>query len=122
MTRPHPSTAITAWWQAMQDADLAALAEVTLDDYLSSGGPGQRTVGREALLKEAEGFLGSATIDAWSISDLETREHGDVAVCAYHWSEKGAHNGAPFDFAGSATDVLVYTGDGWRYQAHHVSM
>ena len=51
--RPEPSRAVLDWWRAMTAADFEALAEATLDDYVSAGGPGGRTVGRAALLAEA---------------------------------------------------------------------
>jgi hypothetical protein len=47
---------------------------------------------------------------------------GSVAVCAYDWTERGQHAGQPFEFAGTATDVLVRRGAGWVHQAHHVSL
>jgi hypothetical protein len=43
-----------------------------------------------------ERFAAAATIDGWQVDDLEVREHGDVAVCAYRWSEHGSHHGQPF--------------------------
>jgi ketosteroid isomerase-like protein len=120
--RPTPGSAVLAWWGAMQRKDTAAIAAMTLDDYLSAGGPGQRTLGREQLLREAEQFLGAGSIEDWSVTGLEVREHGDVAVCCYLWSERGVHQGGEFRLEGVATDVLVLRDGRWRYQAHHVGM
>ncbi|MFI6818347.1 nuclear transport factor 2 family protein [Nonomuraea sp. NPDC050328] len=116
-----PTAAVDAWWQAMQDRDPAALAALTLPDYLSSGGPAGRSLGREALLAEAEAFFAGARIDEWTVSDLEVRRHGEVAVCSYSWHESGVHQGTPFVMAGLATDVLVHRDGHWLHQAHHVS-
>lgn len=120
--RPAPPDAVLDWWRAMETGNVDALARVTLDDYLSAGGPGGRTIGREALLEGATEFFAAATIDEWQIDDLEVRDHGRVAVCSYRWSERGSHNGRTFAFAGVATDVLVLRGARWLYQAHHVSL
>jgi ketosteroid isomerase-like protein len=96
-----------SWWQSLQDKDMAALERMTLDDYLSVGGPGGRTVGRDKFLAEAEQFLANAVIQDWSVTDLEARQHGDVAVCSYLWTERGIHQDMAFELRGLATDVLV---------------
>jgi ketosteroid isomerase-like protein len=105
----------------LQDKDLPALERMALDDYVSVGGPGGRTVGRDTLVAEAEQFLANAAIDDWSVTDLEVRQHGDVAVCSYLWTERGIHQDMAFELRGLATDVLVWRDGRWRYQAHHVS-
>jgi ketosteroid isomerase-like protein len=115
-------TTVRSWWQSMQDNDVSALERLVLDDYVSAGGPGGRTLGRDQLLAEAEQFLRDAVIEDWSVSDLEVRRHGDVAICSYYWTERGTHQEAPFALRGVATDVLVLQDGHWRYQAHHVSM
>jgi ketosteroid isomerase-like protein len=56
------------------------------------------------------------------VTDVEIREHDDVAVCSYLWSESGEHEGDRFDMSGVATDVLVLEDGLWRYLAHHVGM
>jgi ketosteroid isomerase-like protein len=117
-----PVTTVRSWWQSMQDKDLSTLERLVLDDYVSAGGPGGRTLGRDQLLAEAEQFLDNAAIDEWTVSDLEVRQHGDVATCSYYWTERGTHQGTAFDLRGVATDVLVLRDGRWQYQAHHVSM
>jgi ketosteroid isomerase-like protein len=117
-----PQAAVLSWWQSMQDKDVSALERMTLADYLSAGGPGGRTLGRDRFLAEAEQFLGNAAIQDWSVSDIEVRQHGDVAVCSYLWTERGVHQDSAFALGGVATDVLVLRDGRWRYQAHHVSM
>jgi hypothetical protein len=107
----------------MQDQDLAALQQLTAEDYLASGGPAGRTTTRDQLLAEANTFFGEATrIDSWSVEAMSCLDLGSVAVCAYDWTERGQHAGQPFEFAGTATDVLVRRGAGWVHQAHHVSV
>ena len=117
-----PQSAVLSWWQSMQDKDLPALERMTLEDYVSAGGPGGRTVGRDTFVAEAEQFLANAAIQDWSVTDLQVRQHGDVAVCSYLWTERGAHQDVAFDLRGIATDVLVLRDGQWRHQAHHVSM
>ncbi|MFF0311922.1 nuclear transport factor 2 family protein [Streptosporangium sp. NPDC004379] len=116
-----PQAAVTAWWQAMKDRDPQALSELVLPDYLSSGGPAGRSVGRFALITEATAFFAQARIDEWAVDAMEVRQYGDAAVCSYVWSETGVHLGAPFTMRGLATDVLVRRDHGWRHLAHHVS-
>ncbi|MEV0154276.1 nuclear transport factor 2 family protein [Micromonospora sp. NPDC050686] len=121
-SRPSAAAAVTSWWQAMQAGDLASIAAATLPDHISTGGPEGRTVGREPLLVMAEAFLAEASIQHWSVTALEVREHGDVAVCSYEWAEQGVVNGARFELRGVATDVLVFRDGRWHYQAHHVGL
>jgi ketosteroid isomerase-like protein len=117
-----PGSAVMSWWQSMQDKDMPALERMALDDYVAAGGPGGRTVGRAKLAAEAEQFLANAAIEDWSVTDLEVRQHGDVAVCSYIWTERGIHQDMAFHLRGLATDVLVLRDGRWQYQAHHVSM
>jgi ketosteroid isomerase-like protein len=120
-TRPTPRSAVEAWWRAIQDRDMDAIEQMTLDDYISAGAPGGRTLGKIELLEGIKRFLAAAVIEYWSISDLEIREHGDVAVCSYLWNERGSHGDKGFDFGGAATDVLIFRDGRWRHQVHHVS-
>ncbi|MBB4662224.1 nuclear transport factor 2 family protein [Conexibacter arvalis] len=119
-----PEAAVRRWWDSMRAGDLAALEQLLLDDYISSGGPVARTLGRDEVLAQAREFVAAATIESHALSDFAVRRHGDVAVCAYAWSESGTHAGRPFALDGLATDVLVRDPrEGlWRHQAHHTSM
>lgn len=86
MTSTPPATpvdAVRAWWQSIQDGDLAALHRLTAADYLALGGPAGRTTGREALLAEAAAFGSSTRIDSWSLAEITVLDLGPVAVCAY---------------------------------------
>lgn len=67
----------------MQNQDVGAIERMTLDDYLSAGGPGVRTADKDELLEGAVRFLVGAVIEDRSVTGLEVREHGDVAVCRY---------------------------------------
>ncbi|SEF18795.1 nuclear transport factor 2 family protein [Jiangella alba] len=117
-----PEQAVDAWWQAMQDRDADTLTALTLPDYIASGGPDGRSIGRDALLAEAAAFFTTAQVDDWTVSELVSRTHGPVAVCSYAWSEHGTVGGQPFALSGLATDVLVLDDGAWRHQAHHVSL
>ena len=120
--RPEPAVAVRAWWLAMTTNDLDALHELALEDVVTQGGPDGRQVGRSALIEGAAAFFADASVEEWQVEDVEVRDHGDVAVCAYRWSERGVHAGTPFALAGIATDVLVLRAGRWRLQSHHVSM
>lgn len=122
MTAPEPAEAVRTWWHAMATKDLRALEDLALHDYIASGGPTGREIGRTALIEGAAAFFADADIDEWDVDALEVRTHGDVAVCTYRWSESGTHGGNAFALAGVATDVLVRQDGRWRVQAHHVSM
>lgn len=105
----------------MQSGDLDTLASLLADDYIVSGGPTGRLVGRSAVLEQTARFSGEARIDDWAIDDLEVRGGADHAVCAYQWWEIGSHRGVRFELCGAATDVLQRHGDTWIHQARHVS-
>ncbi len=119
--RPTPRSAVEAWWRAIQDGDGDGIGRMTLDDFVSAGGPDGRTLGKAALLEGMRAFLAAAEIESWSVDDLVAREHGDVAVCSYLWNERGSHGEEAFEVGGVATDVLVFADGQWRHQAHHVS-
>jgi hypothetical protein len=44
----------------MQDRDLDALEALTLNDYISAGGPGARTPGRDVFLEDVRHSLSAA--------------------------------------------------------------
>jgi ketosteroid isomerase-like protein len=117
-----PVDAVIAWWTAMEAGDLATLAELLAEDYVVSGGPGGRIVGRQAVLDQASAFASQATIDDWTIEDVELRAGSDHAVCCYGWTERGTHAGVPFALRGVATDVLRVRDATWVHQARHVSI
>lgn len=123
-TSTSPEAAVQRWWEAMRAGDLDALDRLLLDDYLSSGGPGTRTLGRAEVLEQARDFFANAEIETFALAAMRLRRHGDVAVCVYEWSEAGVHAGERFAMRGLATDVLVRAGGDawWAHQAHHVSM
>lgn len=114
--------AVHAWWQAWQDKDRDTLARMAQEDYLEYPGGGQRrNIGRHRILEVADRSFARATIRSWSIDQVEVRQHAEVVLCSYHWSEQGVLDGAEFDLHGFATDVLVQRDGEWRYQSHHVS-
>ena len=119
---PTPKSTVMGWWLTMQTRKLDALEHMTLPDYIAVGGPFGRTVGREAMLKQAKEFLFNSTIEDWSVTDLELRRHGDVCVCSYLWTERGKYNGKAYEIGGIATDVLVWRERRWLIQSHHVSV
>ena len=106
----------------MQSNDLTALRKLLAEDYVVSGGPDGRTIGRQAVLDQAAAFAADATIDDWTVSAMEIRVGTDHAVCSYRWDERGTHAGTPFVFSGLATDVLRLEAGTWLHQARHVSM
>jgi ketosteroid isomerase-like protein len=117
-----PMDVVLAWWQAIQDNDMARLAETLDDNYIATGGPAGRTVGSAAALAEAEMFLSAGWVAGWSVRDVLQRQHGDVAVFSYAWEETGQHLDADFTLAGLATDVLTRGAGGWKISAHHTSV
>jgi ketosteroid isomerase-like protein len=117
-----PVEAVKAWWTAMQTGDIAALSNLLAEDYLVTGGPDGRTLGRDAVLEQAAVFNATSRIDDWSISAIEVRAGADHAVCSYQWTERGTHAGTEFTLAGLATDVLRSQGTAWVHQARHVTL
>ncbi|MFN0090774.1 MAG: nuclear transport factor 2 family protein [Acidimicrobiales bacterium] len=75
-----PTDAVRAWWAAMQAGDLDALASLLADDYLVTGGPEGRLVGRSAVIEQTAQFSAEAAVDDWAISDLELRAGADPSA------------------------------------------
>jgi ketosteroid isomerase-like protein len=117
-----PRATVDTWWTAMKDRDLAVLHDITMVDYIASGGPDVRSLGRDAFLEGAREFFNAGQIDEWTLSDVEIRTLGDVAIVSYLWQESGTFGEQHFRLDGVATDVLALVNGAWRYQAHHVSM
>jgi ketosteroid isomerase-like protein len=117
-----PVEVVRAWWQALQDRDLDALADLLHEHHISTGGPAGRIVGQTAAIAEAGTFIAHGSVDTWHIDDVLLREHNDTAICSYAWSERGRHEGTEFKLAGFATDVLTRDSTGWRISAHHTSI
>jgi ketosteroid isomerase-like protein len=113
---------VRAWWQAIQANDMARLAGTLDEDYITTGGPAGRTVGRAAALAEAEMFLSGGRVNSWSVRDVLQRDHGDMTIFSYAWQETGRHLDVEFTLAGLATDVLTLGADGWKISAHHTSV
>ena len=111
-----------AWWQAIKSRDITALAETLTQDYISTGGPAGRVIGRAAALTEAQAFLSNGKVDAWTVRDVVQRDHGDAIICSYAWEETGRHLDAKFTMSGYTTDVITRTESGWRISAHHTSL
>lgn len=123
VTAPPAEHAVVAWWEGLQRGDVTAIAELLDEQYVVTGGPDGRLVGRDEMLAQAGAFLGAATIEHWEITDVHTVVVGEsAAVCTYRWEERGRHDGAPFHLSGWATDVLGRRGSGWVHHARHVSM
>jgi ketosteroid isomerase-like protein len=123
MASDEPVAAVHQWWQAWQDQDHLTLARMALEDYIEYPGAGpRRNVGRQRILEVAERAFARMSLRAWTVDDIEVRRHDPVAICSYRWSEQGVRDGADFDLAGFATDVLVLRDGLWTYQSHHVSM
>lgn len=121
-TPESPHDAVLRWWKVLQAGDLHALRLLTCDDFVSTGGPKGRVLGAEPFLEEAQRFFDVASVDGWSVSEVEVRQHGQTAICSYVWDEAGVHRGRPFELRGVATDFLVLTASRWAHQAHHVSL
>ncbi|HEX6954816.1 MAG TPA: nuclear transport factor 2 family protein [Agromyces sp.] len=111
---------VDAWWRAVTSPGAGALRALTRDDVLVTGMPGRRVEGWDAMERQHAEFTSRASVDGWELSEWTERVVGPTAVCSYRWRESGTMDGEPFDLTGSATDVLVLDGDGWRLLARHV--
>ena len=60
---PSPADAVTAWWQAMQRQDRAALGSLAREDLVSACGANAREIGRDSVLEGAARFFAEATIE-----------------------------------------------------------
>lgn len=116
-------SAVHAWWRAWEEKDRETLARMAEEDYVEYPGAGpRRNLGRQRILEVAERAFARMTLHKWTVAEMEVRQHGPVAVCAYRWSEQGVRDGADFHLTGYAADVLVLRDGEWRYQSHHVSV
>ena len=91
---------------------------MTLDYYITSGGPDTSTLDTHEFMEGVWRFLVPTATEIWSVDDLEAREHGNVAIYAHLWGERSMHRNEEFDFGEAVTAVPLFEGGRWRRQAH----
>ncbi len=115
-----PLAAEAAFYDAIERADLAALAAVwATNDEIVCVHPGiDRVEGREAVLASfARMFAGEARL-GFEIVDVVFADADGLAV--HHARERVRVQGRVVGIL-AATNVYVYQHDGWRMLMHHAS-
>lgn len=115
-----PAAAEAAFYDALERADLAAIAAVwATGDEVCCVHPGiDRVEGRAAVLDSfARMFAGDARL-AFEIVDVVFADTGRLSV--HHARERIRIDGRLVGIM-AATNVYVFEGDGWRMLVHHAS-
>ena len=115
-----PAAAERAFYDAMERADLDALARVwATGEGVCCVHPGtDRIRGRAAVLDSfARMFAGDARL-AFEIVDVTRADAGGLAV---HHARERISVGGRLAGVMAATNVYVLEGDGWRMLMHHAS-
>src|SRR6478672_11723151 len=101
-----------ATWEAYKKRDVAAMKELTAEDYVS------HTLEGPSNLKQDIDTISKLTIDAYSIDEPKvTWATKDVAILSYKCELKGSYEGKAFKPV-YATEVWVNRGGKWRIVAY----
>ena len=105
---------------ALQDADLAADAELLRDDFLiTTAGWIPEPVDKSTWLA---GLSRRVTLDSFTLRLVAARRFGDTAVALVESQQSGTHDGASFSMTFRYTDTWVLDDDGaWRLAIRHAS-
>jgi ketosteroid isomerase-like protein len=110
---------LATWAAAEQAGDTGAVGALLTDDFVGVGPLGF------ALPKEAwiERLAGDLHYEAFALSDLAVREHGDTALVTATHSARGDYAGTPLPEALRASLALVREGKdgGWLLAGLHFS-
>lgn len=112
-------TTLTTWAAAERDGDTATLDTLLTDDFTAVG-PLGFILPRQAWLARHRPD-GGLRYDSFTLTEVQTRLLGDVAVVTARNDQPGTFQGNPIPEAVRATLILA-RGDGrWRLAAAHLS-
>lgn len=108
----------TAWGDAFERHDLAALDRFMADEYILTDPLGNVRNKAESLaaIKTSQVHFESTTSD-----DVNVRIHGDTAVVTGRSTFKGRYKGWPLAGRYQYTDVLVNRGGSWLAVGSHIT-
>ena len=110
---------LTEWAAAERDGDAAALDTLLTDDFTAAGPLGFVLPKQAWLARHRPG--GGLSYDSFTLTEVATRQLGDVAVVTARNDQPGSFQGHPIPEAVRATLVLTRAGEQWRLAAIHLS-
>jgi ketosteroid isomerase-like protein len=107
---------LTAWAAAELAGDRDRLATLLTDDFVGIGPIGFVLTKPEWINRHEQ-----LRYEAFTVTEVDIRRYGDVAVVIARDNQQGTAFGHPVPEAARATHVLVRQDDSWRLAALHLS-
>jgi ketosteroid isomerase-like protein len=107
------------WNDAYKRGDFAALNSLLADEFIITIEDG-RTFSKAGYI--AQMGAGTSVVEVSEMSDLKARMHGNTAVVAGAYHEKGKIKGKPYEYHDRFTDVWVNSDGRWQLIASHYSI
>jgi ketosteroid isomerase-like protein len=112
------STVLTEWTAAERTGDVTTVDRLLTDDFVGVG-PLGFALPKPAWLGRLQGD--DLHYDAFDLDEIQTREHGDVALVTARHTAKGDFQGNPIPEAVRVSIVLLHTTDAWQIAGMHMS-
>jgi ketosteroid isomerase-like protein len=106
------------WTEAETRADIAALDELSTDDFRLIGPAGFVLDKQQWLDRYRHGELVTTSL---RFEDAQTRLYGDTAVTIGRHVQEAAYQGHPVNGQFRASHVAVREGDAWRLAGYQLS-
>ena len=105
---------------AMRDQDLVVLDRLLSDDFvITTAGWLREPVGKQTWV----GALGSHSLDAFQLHDVQVRPLGSVVVALVHSTQSGTFRDASYTHEFRYTDVWTRTDQGeWQLDVRHATL
>lgn len=107
------------WTESYKARSVAMLSTLLADDFVITVEDG-KTYGKTGYISHSA--EPGTRVDVAEMSDLKVRMHGNTAIIAGAYHEKGESDGKPYEYHDRFTDVWMKVGNKWQVVASHYSV
>ena len=109
----------TKWTQSYKERSIDILSSLLAEDFVITVEDGN--------IYSKAGYISHSAdpatqVQVAELSDLKVRMHGDTAIVAGAYHEKGESNGKRYEYHDRLTDVWMKSGGKWQVVASHYSV
>jgi ketosteroid isomerase-like protein len=107
------------WTESYKQRQVAILSTLLAEDFVITVEDG-KTYGKTGYISHSA--EPGTRVDVAEMSDLKVRMHGNTAIIAGAYHEKGESDGKPYEYHDRFTDVWMKVGAKWQVVASHYSV
>jgi ketosteroid isomerase-like protein len=107
------------WTESYKARQVAMLSTLLADDFVITVEDG-KTYGKTGYISHSA--EPGTRVDVAEMSDLKVRMHGNTAIIAGAYHEKGESDGKTYEYHDRFTDVWMKVGGKWQVVASHYSV